>query len=50
MLDDAYGVAVSAQESIDALPARAIHKATMYQYYVGHKKLPPRQWRRLNDV
>src|SRR2546428_13033662 len=41
ILDDAYAVAVSLQDLVDALPASAIHKATMDENDVLHGSIPP---------
>src|SRR2546430_9661557 len=41
ILDDADAVAVSLQDLVDALPASAIHKATMDENDVLHGSIPP---------
>src|ERR1700740_1713302 len=41
ILDDADAVAVSLQDLVDALPASAIHKATMDENDVLHDSIPP---------
>src|SRR5438132_14007143 len=41
ILDDADAVAVSFQDLVDALPASAIHKATMDENDVLHGSIPP---------
>src|ERR1700682_2899286 len=41
ILDDADVVAVSLQDFVDALPASAIHKATMDENDVLHGSIPP---------
>src|ERR1700746_216949 len=46
ILDDADAVAVSLQDIVDALPASAVHKATVDENDVLHGSIPPY----LNDV
>src|SRR5258707_9732023 len=41
ILDDADAVAVSFQDLVDALPASAIHKATVDENDVLHGSIPP---------
>src|SRR5467141_1329042 len=41
ILDDADAVAISLQDLVDALPASAIHKATMDENDVLHGSTPP---------
>src|SRR5713101_3860648 len=41
VLDDAHLVAVPLQDLVDALPASAIHKATMDENDVLHGSIPP---------
>src|SRR5258705_13591987 len=41
ILDDADSIAVSLQDLVDALPASAIHKATMDENDVLHGSIPP---------
>src|SRR2546428_6676270 len=41
ILDDADAVAVALQDLVDALPASAIHKATMDENDVLHGSIPP---------
>src|SRR5689334_6125700 len=41
ILDDAHVVAVSLQDLVDALPASAIHKATVDENNVLHGSIPP---------
>src|SRR5580700_5246169 len=46
ILDDADAVAVSLQDFVDALPASAVHKATVDENDVLHGSIPPS----FNDV
>src|ERR1700687_3783286 len=41
ILDDADAVAVSLQDLVDALPASAVHKATVDENDVLHGSIPP---------
>src|SRR6266478_7694637 len=41
ILDDADAVAVSLQDLVDALPASAVHKATVDENDVFHGSIPP---------
>src|SRR5258705_3778704 len=41
ILDNADAVAISLQDLVDALPASAIHKATMDENNVLHGSIPP---------